>query len=254
MTGQDSILYDSIQHTKSDSTYWVATMVEAEPREANELISADRIPFISNWTVITITLMFLLLAWIRVSSEKYFYSLLQSTFNYQTANRLFREKVANIMHPALRLDILFFMVSGIFLLHTEHYFFRTLPYPDYVFLFINIGIVLLFVNGKYFLYYLTGFLFKNETETSEFIFYLKSENRVMGIFLLPFAVLLFFTSNFLHLFLLFLGIIIVLFFSIAGLFRGLKIIAKKDFSIYYMILYLCTLEILPLLIAWRILW
>ena len=254
MTAYDSILYDSTNYTTLDSTDQTATTVDVKPVGTNQLKSVEKVSFIPDWAVIVITLMLLLLAWIRISSEKYFYSLFQSTFNYQTANRLFRERAVNIMHPSLRLDVLFLLVSGVFILHAELYLFKSLPYPDYIFLIINIGAILLYVNGKYFLYHLTGFLFRRENETNEFTFYLKSGNRIMGVFLLPIVVLLFFTSGKLHLFLLIFGLVIVLLFSVIGLFRGVRIIARKDFSISYLILYLCTLEILPLLIVWRILW
>jgi len=102
-------------------------------------------------------------------------------------------------------------------------------------------------------YRFIGFTFDSLTETQEYIFYLKLGNRIMGLIMFPIVVALFLIQGDGALFWLILGGIIVIFFSIIGLYRGMRVIAQKVFSIYYMILYLCTLEILPLLLLWRIL-
>jgi hypothetical protein len=50
-----------------------------------------------------------------------------------------------------------------------------------------------------------------------------------------------------------LGLGIVVIFYLLSLNRGAKIFLKKHFSILYLILYLCTLEFLPLLLVYNIL-
>jgi hypothetical protein len=49
------------------------------------------------------------------------------------------------------------------------------------------------------------------------------------------------------------GLAIVGIFYLMSLIRGTKIFLKKHFSISYLILYLCTLEFLPLILIYAVL-
>ncbi|MGF7140290.1 DUF4271 domain-containing protein [Roseimarinus sediminis] len=211
-------------------------------------------PYVANWAVLIFVVMMALLAWVRTTSGKYLLSLVQSGINYQTANRLYREKAANIIHPSFRLNLLFFLASSLFLYQVEIHFFHLETYPGLLLFLLNLTLLYAFINIKTVLYELSGFLFKNEQEINEYLFNVDSGHRIIGIFMLPLAVLLFLSEGILLNTLFVLGFAIVLLFSAISLFRGLNILVKKDFSIYYLILYLCTLEILPLLLVWRILW
>lgn len=179
---------------------------------------------------------------------------MQSILNSQTANRLFRERVINVLHPAFRLEIIFYLSAGLFILETGKFFMVDFHQPGWIIFFISTLAVILFTNIKYLLYFINGFLFNVQSEVSEYVFYSRSGNRIMGLFLLPFGILLLFIDGLEHDILVVFGLLTMLLFSVNSLFKGIKIIAQKDFSIYYLILYLCSLEILPLLIVWRILW
>lgn len=230
----------SLQFTQFDSN----TPLSALPKK----------PYIANWVVLIFIVMMALLAWVRTTSGNYLVSLIQSGINYQTANRLYREKAANIIHPSFRLNLLFFLTSSLILYQIELHFFQMQAYPGFLLFLLNLTLLYVFINTKTVGYQLSGFLFKNEEEVNEYLFNVDSGHRISGIFMLPIAVMIFFLDGILLNILIILGLAILLLFSAISLFRGLKILAKKDFSIYYLILYLCTLEILPLLIVWRILW
>ncbi|HAH22872.1 MAG TPA: hypothetical protein DCL77_03780 [Prolixibacteraceae bacterium] len=49
------------------------------------------------------------------------------------------------------------------------------------------------------------------------------------------------------------GLVVISIFYLVSLARGIKIFLRKHFSISYLILYLCTLEFLPLLLVYNIL-
>jgi len=253
---QDSLITytDSLITVISEPEIPELFIVESADPNQPELETFQREPYIADWMVVTIVLMLGLLAWVKATAFGYIISLVQSSFNTHTANRLYRERVSNILHPSVRVDLLFYLVTGTFLVHIFYYFPHRFMGDGLLFMLANSFMVFIFLTGKYLLYQLTGFLFKTQSEISEFIFYSHIGNRVMGIFLLPLTIILFFIDGKTHLFTMLLGVLIMLFFSSISLFRGIGIIAKKDFSIYYLILYLCSLEILPLLIVWRILW
>lgn len=208
-------------------------------------------PFISNWEVVYFILILSLFAWLMLSSGNHMLSLFQSAFNSQTANRLYGEKADNILHPSFRYDMLFYSTTGVMLYHFQQIYYTSTLYSGWIMVFINIGAVLLFFNLKFFLYILSGAIFDVGNQVDEYLFYLKSMNRVSGFFMLPLSIILFFTDGFITNSLLILGAVILFSLSILGIYRGMKIKGEKDFSIYYLILYLCTLEILPVLILWR---
>lgn len=252
MNPTDSIPYFSIESVLPDTSYLDSIHFTVKPDVV--LPKIEKKAFIGDWSVILIIFILVTVASIRISSEKYLYHLTQSIFNQQTSIRLFRERVFNIMHPAFRLEILFYLSTGLFFFHAEKYYLETFYQAEWLIFVINTLAITAFINVKYFAYSFNGFLFNVQNEISEYIFYSRSGNRIMGLFLFPIAILLFFFDGIWVEILLILGILILLLFSVISLFKGLKIIAQKDFSIYYLILYLCSLEILPLLVVWRILW
>ena len=254
MTFANSIYNADTLISKPDTTQIDTITFIQEVKHERQLPETFKKPFIGDWLIIVILTLLVIIASVRISSEKYLYHLIQSMFNRQTANRLYREKVMNILHPAFRLEIIFYIVAGLFIWQAGKTFLPDLTLPGWQYFLLSCLIIIIFSNTKYILYSINGFLFNVQIEINEYIYYSRSGNRVMGIFLLPIVILLLFTEGISHDILLISGLLIALLFSVISLFRGLKIITQKDFSIYYLILYLCTLEILPILLVWRILW
>ncbi len=252
--GRDLQLPDTL-HTiqKTDSTLLYSGRDEL-PGHASDLPVTARNFYLPNWSVFAMLFMFALLASMRHTSDNYLAQLFQSQFKKGTISRLFREKVSNLSHVTFRLDILFYMVSGLFVFHFLQTFDTGFQSKSFVVYLACITVMVFFLSAKFLLYRFSGILFDSYNETREYIFYTKTGNRILGLVLLPVVIAAFFTGALFTKILLFLGGTIVAIVSIVNVFRGIEIVAKKVFSIYYMILYLCSLEILPLLLVWRILW
>jgi hypothetical protein len=209
--------------------------------------------FISNWSVILIITIFLLIAAMRSNLEKYLTQIFDSLFNKKTLLRLYREKFSTENQSTFILDLFFYVAEGLFVYQAAHYIIRFEPGISLLFfLAITLGLAL-FIGIKYFFYRFSGHVFNANSEAQEYIFYTKTGNRALGLLLFPLSILLFFTEGRISEFLLFLGGLIILVISIVSIGRGIRIVGQKVFSVYYLILYLCTLEILPLLVVWRIL-
>jgi TM2 domain-containing membrane protein YozV len=210
--------------------------------------------YIQNWSILILILLFIVLATIRTTSEKYVAQLFQSFFNKGAAIRLFRDKVSNLMHVSFRLDSFFILVIGLLIFQALNHALE--PSSDTTLMLFTLSVVsyLSYITLKYSLYRISGFIFDINSEIKEYLFYAKSGNRIMGLILFPITVSLFFFNGVSAEYLLITGGIIFVIVRIINILRSMKVIAQKVFSIYYMILYLCTLEILPLLIMWRILW
>jgi hypothetical protein len=210
--------------------------------------------YIQNWSILILVFLFVIFASIFSASEKYIIQLFQSLFNKNTAIRLFRDKVSNLMHVSFRLDTFFFLIVGLFIFQVVNFIIEPSPETSLFVYVLSTAALFIYILVKFSLYRISGFIFDINSETREYIFYAKSGNRIMGLILFPIVVSLFFIRGVFEEYLLITGGIIFVIVNIINFLRSMKVIAQKVFSIYYMILYLCTLEILPLLIMWRILW
>jgi len=256
-------LNDSLSGFKYDSlpTYLIYdTSIEIDDSQlfhskfvpANKWIS--RKDFVSDLSVIVLTISLIIFALIRNHSDKYLSYLFQSIFNYQTAYRLYRERSNTLLHPSVALDLLFFIVFTTFIFNAIKFFINDYIISEaFTFLLIFLSVIL-YLSVKNGLYRLSGMLFNQQLEVNEFLFHVKSGNKLTAIFLLPISIGLFFSGKYITESLLIIGGIMLVFFILISGIRAFKIISQKGIPIYYLILYLCTLEILPLLLAWRILW
>jgi hypothetical protein len=122
----------------------------------------------------------------------------------------------------------------------------------YVYL-ICVGCVIGYFTAKKIVYYLIGILTESTQEVREYLFSITTYNRVLGLLLLPVSATIAFIPLSQVESLMYVGLGIILIFYLVSLIRGGKIFLKKQFSISYLILYLCTLEFLPLILIYNFL-
>jgi hypothetical protein len=207
-----------------------------------------------DWLVGLIVLLFLLFATVKLIFNKYLSQVVQSTINYSTFARLFRERYFNLFHASFRLDVIFNMILALlgyqFLSLNKINLGFSKSYSVYLGC---LGIVVGYFTFKRIIYYLIGILTESKQEVQEYLFSITIFNRVLGLFLLPISATIAFIPMSQVKILLFVGLVIIAVFYTMSLIRGAKIFLKKQFSISYLILYLCTLEFLPLLLIYNLL-
>jgi len=207
-----------------------------------------------DWLVGVVVLAFVLFATVRLIFNKYLSQLIQSTINYSTFARVFRERYFHLFHASFRLDVIFNIVMALFVYQFISVYRINFGITSsfYVYL-ICLGIVICYFIVKKVLYGLTGIMTESREEVREYLFNITVFNRVLGLFLLPITAIIAFVPHYEPEPILFTGLGIIMIFYLLSLLRGAKIFLKKDFSISYLILYLCTLEFLPLLLIYNIL-
>ncbi len=207
-----------------------------------------------DWLVGILVIAFILFATVRLIFNKYLNQLLQATVNYSTFTRLFRERYFNLLHASFRLDLIFNALMALYWYQflTVYKINFGITQSFYVYL-ICLAVVVGYFTAKRILYYLIGVLTENKQEVQEYLFSITSYNRVLGLFLLPLSAAIAFMPFSQPEPVLFLGLLTIVIFYILSLVRGAKIFLKKQFSISYLILYLCTLEFLPILLIYNLL-
>jgi hypothetical protein len=231
-----------------------SVLITSQMPDAGLVLPADRINRINNdWLTVILLFALVLFATVRMGWAKYMGNLFHSVVNYSTSNRMFREQNYSFQHGAFRLDIYFYLVFSIFLYQLVHFFRIDYSFQNYQLFVIILAGVWIFFMLKKFLYRFTGVIFENNNETSEFLFNLDNSIRVTGLLVFPFVVLISF-SPFNRLEIpVYLGILAAFVVYFLLLFRGFVILLKKQFSILYLFLYFCTLEILPLVLVYKFL-
>ncbi len=208
----------------------------------------------NEWLAVLLILSVTVTGLVRLTSIKYLGELFRATFNMQAANKMFTSVNIRNSKPSWVLSALFIFNTGIFIFEALVFYGNTIFGLTGFPLLIAIWILLLiFGLVKIFLYRITGFVFDTSGPTIEYLFNSSLLNKIYAIVLLPLISLIPFINvwmvpNFIKL-----GIGIFISLYILQLIRGASIILQNTFSLFYMFLYFCALEILPLVIFYMIL-
>lgn len=189
---------------------------------------------------------------------KYFYKkilsrILHSNYNYQVSNRLFNERNIPVQRIYFSLNIIFIINLGLFIYQALDYY--SIQFFDiygfYLFL-IYCGIIILICSLKYIVYKISGFVFLAEEQFSEYLHNFFIYNKAAGIILFPVIIgIPFMPDNFSSI-LVNTGIVIICIFYIFRLIRQIKISIKINFAMFHIILYFCTIEILPIFLFYKL--
>jgi hypothetical protein len=206
----------------------------------------------ADWFTFVLFFSLVLFVSAKRTSEKYIPLLFRSITNYSLSSKLFREQNISFMQGSAIMEIFYILVLGLFCFQLLKYFDLNTPFSGFVSFMIILGILVIFFLVKLLLYRSLGFISETLSDTNEYLFNMKNHNKVLGIFLLPVVCFTaWYPAHNPRIFLI-TGLVLVSVFYLFYLGRGMKILIKKHYSIFYLFLYLCTLEILPLLLLIKI--
>lgn len=207
----------------------------------------------NDWLILLILLAVVLFASVRTSWTKYLGRLFYSVVNQSISYRLFQEKNSSLLFGAFQLDIIFYLVFSVFVFQMIK-FFRLEFFSQNFFLFLmSLVFVVSYFLLKRAIYRFTGFVVEKQVETEEFLFNMSNFNRITGMMLLPVVTLIAFSPFRNTEILIISGVFMVISLYFLLIMRGFITLLKKQFSIFYLFLYFCTLEILPLVLLYKVL-
>jgi hypothetical protein len=245
----DTLILESVS-TDSDS---IASQeaIEIKPiGEEGNALSSSR----SDWMVGVLLVSLILIAIIRFSFSKYLHRVIDAIVNAQTSNSLFVEKNMRNLRGAIFMNSLFFVNGALFLTQYSSEL-MSLKHANnsFGFFLYSLLVLLLIYLGKLIVIRTFGYIFNGTKESKEYMHTVFLYNKNLGMFLLPITLSVPFIAYHAVPYLLNAGLIMTLIFFLFRIARGLKILFRKHVSIFYMILYLCALEILPLLMIYKLL-
>ncbi|GEM_PF-2492862 len=205
------------------------------------------------WIIGIIILSVLLFSLLRLAVNKNYKILLKSGYNYNYAIKLFKENNTVSDRVNFLFGVIFYVNISLFL----YIFFK---YSNFIanisnfqlFILTVFGVVLIY-PAKYLLIRILGYIFELSNVAKEYILSISLYNKLLGISLFPIIITLPFISPIGKPIFIYLGFFLIVIFFIFRIIRGFQIVFKIKLSIIYWILYLCTLEILPIIIISKIL-
>ena len=223
-----------------------------EIRSASDLPSARSHDLRPDWLLGIIIASLILLAWLKLFYHKFLDQTMQSVSNYQLSVKLLRDQNLFSKRVAIALNINFIFVGGAFVyLIFGYYNLRPFQLNDLLSYLCYSGCLMLLLIVRYLVLHITGFLFDNHHIFREYLHQIFLIYKSLGIYSIILVIGLAYIREDLRIYFIYMGIILVFSAYLLRLFKGVRILMNKDVLIFYLILYLCTLEILPFLILYR---
>lgn len=191
---------------------------------------------------------------VRLVFRKYMNNLLAVFFGVSLKQKQIREQLLISPLPSLLLNIFFVIAGGIYISFLfDYYHFDVAPNRWYLIVYSMVALTIIYI-GKLLVLKLMGWIFNISGATDTYIFAVFMVNKILGIFLTPFLMLLTFSSP---------GIVSVFtmlsFAMIAILFAYRYLISyspvRKEIKVsqFHFFIYICTLELIPLLLIYKVL-
>jgi hypothetical protein len=192
------------------------------------------------------------LAWIRVYYGNIIIQTIQASVNFQVANRMFQDN-SLLQNQLDRVLYLFYFLSVGFLLYDLEVRLEMAPYglQGWGMFVFNLGLLVGVFLGRVLMLNLAGLIFNRLRVLKEYLYNIFIFNKLTGVAVLPLVFLLVYTRGMLQDLIFWLTLAVVSGIFLMRLIRGIVFSYKKDVLIFYMFLYLCALEIAPLVLLYR---
>gem|GEM_PF-313577 len=207
-----------------------------------------------DWLVYLIGGIVLLLGIIRMSYLKYFSDLFRAFLNPTLSQRQLKDQLSQSPFPNFLLNTFFAVSLGVYfylLMYRQQYIFNAdawLLIPGLVLLVALVYIV------KYVVLRFCGWLFGNTELADAYIFILYMINKVLGIMLVPFLVILAFCQPEIAQTFLYISIFFIILLVGYRYIRSYSVVKQYlSFSKLHFFLYLCAFEVVPVLILTKVL-
>ena len=204
------------------------------------------------WYFIYLFLLLGMFAWIRINYGNILTQTVQAATNYQAASKMFKSN-SLLQNQLDGLLYLFYFLSMAFLLYYLELKIGINPYGlqgALLFLF-DLALLLGLFIGRVLVYNISGFLFNQVRIVREYLYNMFIYNKLSGLLALPLVFMLVYTRGTLQEILFWLTVFVLSAIIIMRLIRAVLYSYRKDVLIFYMFLYLCALEIAPLILLYR---
>jgi len=196
----------------------------------------------------------LIFAWAFFNYKKNIRQILNAAFSNQKMQYLVREQNLFKSKISLFLYITFIISYSFFLIQAYSYFFISSEIGNIFHVSLKLSVAIaFFILFKWLIMYFIGNIFKNLETALLYILNSLIYNVITSLILIPLTFIIFYIKLDLKEYFLYIGLILLLILNLLRYFRYIIIgLTYSKFSYFYLILYLCSLEILPILIVLKL--
>jgi len=205
-----------------------------------------------DWLLGILLLAWILFASLRVGFNKYLNLLMVSLVKVSAATRLYSESGYKKLYGNIRLNFIYYLIVPLAVYQILQFNNVNIPgLPGLLFFLILVICINGFLFLKNLMYHAVGTVIMLEDRIDESTFNMFLFYKALGIFLLPIVTIHAIEPRvtFVTVWIMMAMIVLLYFFSIL---RSIYIGNRKGISIFYLILYLCLLEILPLFLIFKV--
>ena len=221
-------------------------VITVEPKK-NETVEKTEFQ-IGDWIIGVVLFSAFIFAWIKMFYNRNYKNILKSGFNYQYAYKLVKEGNSISYRVNTFLNFVFYINFAMFIFISVKLFGYNIEFQEWKFYLFIFALLLIIYTGKTFVFNILGFVFNSKSAVNEYVINIGIYNKIIGIFLFPIIIAIPYIALQFKLPLMYIGIGAIILSLIFRFLRAFQIAFKIKLSIFYMILYLCALEILPILI------
>lgn len=194
----------------------------------------------------------IILALIKTIYSRYFATLFRVFFNTSLRQNQLTDQLEQAKLPSLIFNIFFVLSAGLYVYLLLHYFTLEETKPDWYL----IGLCMAAVGGCYLVKFIslkfTGWVTAYKPESNIYIFIIFLLNKIIGILLLPFIIVIMFSTHTIASYAVFISLIFLGLVLLLRFFRSYSLLQNRlKVSRFHFFLYILAFEILPLALIYK---
>ncbi|MEC5148087.1 DUF4271 domain-containing protein [Chitinophaga sp. 180180018-2] len=207
-----------------------------------------------DWLIYVMAGILLLLSVIRLSYRKYFSDLFRAFLNPTLSQRQLKDQLSQSPFPNFLLNVFFAIALGLYF-YLVLYRQQVFPQAEPWLLIPGLVVLVAAVYGfKYIMLRFCGWLFGNSELADAYIFILYLINKILGVLLVPFLVIIAFCKPEIARTFLYISLFFIVLLIIYRYIRSYSLVRQYlSFSKLHFFLYLCAFEVAPVLILTKVL-
>ncbi len=208
----------------------------------------------SDFLFLLLLVLLSVIAFVKIKGEEYYSRIFSSVVSFAYSNSFMKERnFAYTLYNVLLISVFIITFSILTFVLSDYFKMEHIFVGECTRFLLNFFLVILFFGIYVLLYFILGFLGDFRIMCKKYFFFLFNLFKLLGtlnVFML-FGII--FTENIIQSIFVFLTVGVFISVYILRLYRLILIFLENQFSLYYMILYFCTLEIMPILLIYKIL-
>lgn len=240
-----NISIDNIDTTITKKLY-PASFFSSDIKEKLNVIPNQNNDEGNNWKFFTFLFILVIFIYIKTGYSKSFDKLKKALTNINLAKQTIRDQNLLIRRTSLLLSVIFYSVTGLIAYEVSVYYNIELNIKGFMRFLLFSSLIFSIYSIKYLILKAFGSVFRLAVPIGYYTFYIYLINNFLGILLIPFSIIISFSSEIFAVYIIYLVMFILIISILYRYFKGIEL--NNFYFRYYkfhFFLYLCTFEIIP---------